>query len=317
MATAPFVFSPALTAVAVAYVQQDLIADRVLPRIPVDAELFRYNKYALGDAFRNPDTLVGRKSAPNQLDWAATSATDSTQDHGLDAPVPNKDITLYRSAVAAGLTNTADPLARAARMIEAAVQNRRESRAAGLVFGAANYATANKLTLSGTGQWSDYTNSNPVDAIVDALDAMVMRPNVGVLGWDTASKTLRNPKVVSRLYGGLSTRGSARLEDLAAELGLDEIVVGKALIDTAAPGQATALARCWGKHAAFIYRNRDAAPEGAITFGFTAQFGTKISGTIEDPDIGLEGGVRVRNGERVKELITANDLGFLFTNAVS
>ncbi|MEY2686663.1 MAG: hypothetical protein RL375_861 [Pseudomonadota bacterium] len=317
MAAQPFTYSPALTAVAVAYLQAELIADKVLPRLPVDAELFAYNKYALGDAFRNPDTLVGRKSAPNQLDWNATRLTDSTQDHGLDAPVPNKDVQMYQAARAAGLTNTRDPLASAATMVTGAVMNRREYRAAQLVFGAANYAVANKVTLSGTGQWSDYTNSNPVDAIVDVLDAMVMRPNKGVLGSDTASKLLRHPKVVSRLYGGLSTRGSARLVDLAEELGLDEIYVGRAWIDTAAPGQASVLARAWGKHASFTYSNPNAAPEGAVTFGFTAEWGTRIGGTIDDPDVGLRGGTRVRVGESVKELITANDLGYLFTNAVA
>jgi len=317
MATAPFTYSPALTAVAVAYLQPELIADKVLPRLPVDTDLFAYNKYAIGDAFRNPDTLVGRKSAPNQLDWNATRTTDSTQDHGLDAPVPNADIERYRAAVAAGLANSRDPLAAAARMVTGAVLNRREYRTANLVFNTNSYAAANKVTLSGTSQWSDYVNSNPVDAIVDVLDQMVMRPNKGVLGSDTASKVLRHPKTVSRLYGALSTRGSARLMDLAEELGLDEIYVGRAWIDTAAPGQTSVLARAWGKHASFFYSNPNAAPEGAVTFGFTAQFGDRIGGTIEDPDIGLRGGVRARVGESVKELITANDLGYLFTNAVA
>jgi hypothetical protein len=317
MAAQPFTYSPALTAVAVAYPQAGYIADKVLPRLPVDGELFAYNKYALGDAFRNPDTAVGRKSAPNQLDWGATRVTASTQDQGLDAPVPNKDIQLYQSAVAAGLTNTRDPLNAAARLVTGALMNRREFRTGALVFNAANYAAANKATLSGTSQWSDFTNSNPVDAIVNVLDQMVVRPNKAVLGSDTASQVLRNPKTVSRLYGGLSTRGSARLADLAEELGLDEIYVGRAWTDTAAPGQASSLARCWGKHASFYYSDPNAAPEGAITFGFTAQWGERIGGTIEDPDIGLRGGVRARVGEAVLELITANDLGYLFTNAVA
>lgn len=317
MAAVPFTYSPALTAVAVAYMQADLIADRVLPRLSVDAELFAYNQYALGDAFRNPETRVGRKSAPNQLDWNATRQTASTEDHGLDAPVPNKDIELYRSARAAGLTTARDPLASAAQLVTGAVMNRREWRSANLVFGAANYNTGNKVTLSGTSQWSDYSNSNPVDAIVDVLDGMVMRPNIGVLGSDTASKVLRHPKTVSRLYGGLSTRGSARIVDLAEELGLDEIMVGRAWIDTAAPGQTSNLARCWGKHAAFLYRNPNATPEGAVTFGFTGQWGDRIGGTIDDPDIGLRGGQRVRVGESVKELVTAGDLGYLFSNAVA
>ncbi len=42
-----------------------------------------------------------------------------------------------------------------------------------------------------------------------------------------------------------------------------------------------------------------------------------MAGRREDPDIGLRGGVRVRVGESVKELIVANDLGYYFENAVA
>ncbi|MDT4884304.1 hypothetical protein FQZ97_1204280 [compost metagenome] len=77
------------------------------------------------------------------------------------------------------------------------------------------------------------------------------------------------------------------------------------------------MVRAWGPHAAFLYRDRLANNSGGTTFGFTAQWGTRISGSIEDGDIGLRGGQRVRVGESTKEVVCAPDLGYFFENAVS
>lgn len=319
MATKPFVIVPVLCAVAVAYEQANLIADQVVPRVGVDTELFRYLKYALGDAFQAPDTRVGRKSAPNQLTWGATEVADQTNDEGLDSPVPNSDIEAWERARAAGqhMTGAVDPLARATELVMQCVANRREKRAADLVFNAANYAVGNKVTLAGVTQWSDYTNSDPLAAIMDALDSCVMRPNIGTLGRLTASKLRMHPKICKAVYGNNTDAGIVPLRGLADLLELDAIYVGDGRVNTAKPGQPTTLARAWGKHASFTYRDMNASPKGGVTFAMTAQWGDKIAGTIEDADIGLRGGVRVRAGESVKELITANDLGYFFQNAVA
>ena len=74
MSQAPFTIQPRLTAIAMAYRNQDLVADMLLPRVRVDSPTFKYSKYALADGFTIPDTRVGRKSAVNQIDWTAARA---------------------------------------------------------------------------------------------------------------------------------------------------------------------------------------------------------------------------------------------------
>ncbi len=319
MAAHPFVIVPALTAIAVAYRQSKLIADLVLPRVPVNTEQFRYIKYALADAFQAPDTLVGRKSAPNQIDWSSTEIPDTVQDQALDTPVPNADVEAWQRARDAGIgfVSQASPEQRATRLVMQAVQNRREYRAAQLVFNAANYGTNNKTTLSGTGQWSDYANSDPLVAIMTALDSMIMRPNIATLGRAVATKLQMHPKVCKAVFGNNTDAGIAPLSAIARLLELDEINVGEGWINTAAPGQPANIQRVWGKHAAFTVRNQEADVQGGVTFGLTAQYGDQVAGTIEDPDVGMRGGQRIRAGESVKELITANDLGYFFQNAVT
>lgn len=319
MATTPFVIVPSLAAIAVAYPQGNLIADQVLPRVPVATQTFRYLKYAKADALQAPETLVGRKGAPNQIDWGSSEVSATVQDHGLDAPVPNSDVLAWEQARAAGsgFVSAASPEERVTALVMQTVLNRRELRAANIVFGAGNYNAANKVTLSGTGQWSDYTNSDPLVAILAALDSMIMRPNIAVMGRQVATKLRSHPKICKAVFGNNTDAGIVPLQALADLLELEAIYVGDGWINTAAPGQAPNLVRVWGKHAAFLVRNKQADTQGGLTFGFTAQWGDRVGGVIEDSDVGLRGGRRVRAGESVIELATADDLGYLFTNAVA
>lgn len=318
MAAQPFVIVPALSAIAVAYKQANLIADQVLPRVPVATPTFRYLKYGVGDEFQMPDTTVGRKSAPNQLDWSSSEVQGTVVDQALDAPVPNADIQAWEQArqAGAGFVSQASPEARAVSLVMQTVQNRREYRAANAVFNLANYGANNKVTLSGTGQWSDYANSDPLPVLLNAFDSMVMRPNNMVMGRAVATKLRSHPKICLAIFGNNTTAGIVPLRALADLLELDNIYVGDAWVNTAAPGQAATLGRAWGKHCVAYYRNMEADTQGGITFGMTAQWGAQIAGEIQDPDVGMRGGKRVRAGESVAEMITANDLAYMWANAV-
>lgn len=317
MAKTPFIVVPELTAIAVAYRQGNLIADRVLPYVPVRTQSFKYRKFALADSFTYPSTRVGRKSAPQQVEFGETEVTDSVDDHALDSGVPNSDMLAYEQGRAAGQTGATDPMARASSQVMSLVLTAREKRAADLVFNAANYAPANKTTLSGTGQWSDFTNSNPQTAIMDALDSMVMRPNAVVFGRQTWSKLSTHPKMCAAVYKNGTNAGVISTQAFADLFELDEVLVGDGWINTAAKGQAPVTARLWGKHAVFYHRNMNADTEFGVTFGMTARWGDRFGGYVEDADMGARGGRRVRSGESVKELLTANDLGFMFQNAVA
>jgi hypothetical protein len=322
MSQAPFTVQARLTAISLCYRNQALIADAVFPRVGVDSQQFKYSKYALGDGFTIPDTRVGRKSKPNEIDWTATEIADSTNDYGLDDPIPQADI---QSAIASQTiqgVKPIDPEARSTQLLTDLVALDRENRAATLAFTLGNYPAANRTTLSGTGQWSDFTNSDPVGAIGDALDIPVLRPNVLVLGQQVWTKLRRHPKVTAAVFpsGGNATGGGTFVarQALADLLEIEEVIVGPAWSNTAKPGQTPSLARLWGKHALLYYRSANVQTTKDVTFGFTAQWGQRIAGTVQqDPNIGIRGGTRVRVGESVKELISANDVAYFFQNAVA
>ena len=318
MSAHPFVVIPALSAIAIAYTQGGLIADGVMPRVPVMGETFNHQKHTLEEAFSAPETRVGRKSAPNEIGMESTLVPASVEDHALDSPVPNSDILAFNAAKAAAgvyASQLADPLVAATRLVQQSVQNRREKRTADLVFNRNTYAASNRV-LKAANFWDNYTTSDPLPEIQDYLDSLIMRPNVGVFGRRTFSKLRMHPKVCKAIFGNNTDAGRVSLRALADELELDEILVGDARINTAKPGQPASVTRCWGGHAAFLYRNKEASTQSGITFGYTAQFGDKVAGTIEDSDIGMRGGQRVRSGESVKELVVAADLGFFVEGAI-
>jgi hypothetical protein len=322
MSQAPFVIQQRLTAITMTYTNQKLIADAVLPRVPVDSPQFKYSKYTLADGFTIPDTKVGRKSAPNAIDWTATETPESTNDYALDDAIPNSDIAAAQAASDVQGVMPIDPEARSTMLLSDLVALDRENRVAGIVFALNTYPAANRTTLAGATQWSDPT-SDPLSAILTALDGCVIRPNVATFGQQTWTKLRTHPKITAAVYptGGNATGGATAVsrEAVANLLELDEINIGASWLNSAKPGQPATLQRVWGKHAAFHYRPPQIlGVNGQVAFGFTAQFGTRIAGTIgDDPKIGMRGGRWVRVGEAVKEVISANDAAFFFQNAVA
>lgn len=308
MSGTPFPLIPYLTAISVSYRNRSLIADQVLPRVPVGKQSFRYAKYLLGDAFSVPDTKVGRMSAPTQFVLGSDKVDSSTKDYALDNPIPQEDIDN-----AAG-TNV-DPEGRATEITTNLILLDREVRAASLVFNAANYGSPNKQTL--TNPWSDKTNGTPIADITAAMDSQIMRPNILVVGQPVATALQTHPDILKAFNGNLGDRGIAPMEFIATLFGLEAIYSGLGYVNSAKPGQTVSLARVWGKFAALIYRDSLAGADQGVSFGFTAQWGTRVAGRIADEDIGMRGGVRVRVGESVQEIITAPDLGYLFSNAAA
>jgi len=304
----PLYISPFLSAIAIKYRQTGFIADQVMPRTPVDRQTFVHLADRMEDWITPPDTLVGRTSQPHQLASALQNPeTMSTLNQGLDEPVPNQD-------QMNGPTESA--LGRATQRIAGLIELRREIRVATLFATAGNFAYG--TTLTSTAQWSDYTNSDPIKALLEELDKPFMRPNTLVLGQDVWTKIRMHPKVSLAVYGSVQAAGVVvTREQLAAVLEIETIIVGQGWYNTAAKGQAKAKTRVWPKLCAGIYLGQNGGPDSGNTWGYTAQFGSRVAGTIVDPDIGLFGGVKVRAGESVLEKVAAAEFGFTFLTAVA
>ncbi len=308
-AAAPYPINAAvIRAVVISYSNAQMIADSVMPRVPVGQQDFKYLSQNMADQFSVPETRVGRKSAPNQVESVGTLTPATVYEYGLDDIVPVNDIKNAPEGV--------DPVANAAEFVMKLVTLDRELRVATAVFNAANHT--NKVTLSGTSQWSDYANSDPMTALLTALDVPVQRPNVMTIGRAAWTKFTLHPKVIDFINGKGGQTGSVTRQQVANALELDEILVGGAFVNTARKGQAATMQRAWGKHCALTYRETPSDAQSAATWGFTAEFGDRIADTQYGKDFGgLEGGYKTRAGERVNEIVSAPDLSYFLQNVIA
>lgn len=306
----PFPTQPAYTAISIAYRNKRLIADEALPRVTVGKTDFRYLKHDLAEGFTIPDTKVGRKSQPGQVSFTATEEAGITKDYALDDPIPMTD-------VLNAPTNN-DPRDKSVLMLTDLIALDREVRTANLIFAAATYPAGKKVQLAGQDQWSDAANSDPIADITTGIETLIFRPNVMVLGRQVFTTLAQHPKVVKAVHGNAGDVGYVKSAELADLFELDKVLVGEAFVNTAKKGQAASLNRVWGKHASLHWLDPVVATAmGRATFGFTAEFGSRVAGAIEDEDIGMRGGWRVRVGESVAEVIAASDLGYFIQDAIA
>ena len=319
MSTTAFPVNPELSAIAIGYKNRDvdLIADQVLPRIYKGGKKFAYTKYNQADAYTVPSTRVGRKSEPTMVDFGGTLINDECVDWGLDDLVPNDEVQAWEASMRPASGGPVSPLAKSTSLLTGLIQLDREIRVANTVFAAGTYQGSLQSTLSGTSQWSDFTNSNPLDALLAALDLPLFRPNTIVLGQAVWTKLRQHPKMVQAALGNNAGAGSISRQALADLLEIRNVLIGAGFVNTARKGQTPTMSRVWGKHCSLLYVSPDAADADQPTFGFTAQFGERIAGSIDEPKAGLRGGVRVRVGESVKEVIAAADVGYFFQNAIA
>ncbi|MFD1914120.1 capsid protein [Halodurantibacterium flavum] len=319
----PFVVDPVLTAISVGYRNTTAmrIADQVLPRRPVSGEKFKWTEYPISEAFNTPDARVGRRGRVQQLEFGGKEQTSSVEDFGLETPIPYSDIEAAATARAQNLS-AYDPEAHSVSMLTDTLENIREVRVAQIVHDRETYAPDKRIVLSGGSRFSDYANSDPISVLKAGMEGtLIFAPNTLVMGRQVWSKLSSHPVIVNAAKGNLTNQGIVSIEqfiEIFSGEGLRRVLIGDAWHNTARPGQPVSLQRAWGKHIAMLHLNDTAMVEGGgITFGLTAEYGSRVSGRIPDPDVGLQGGVRVRTGERVKELVVARDVGYFIENAVA
>jgi hypothetical protein len=314
----PFVVDPVLTAIAVNFRNPDvaLIADQVMPRVPVMAPDFKWTYLPPEQMFTVPDTEVGRKGQVQQVEFTGEERTSSVRDYGLDDVVPQRDIDTARSLRAAG-NSAFDPEARAVEGLTHLTLLDREKRVAAMVQDPANYDADKKVVLSGAGKFTDPA-SDPIGVLSAALDAtFIMRPNVAVMGRTSWTALSTHPDIIKAVNRTSGDKGRASREAVAELFELNEILVGDSYVNAARKGQTASFERVWGGNIALIHRNTQAGPDGASpAWGWTAQFDGRVSGRFFDPKVGLKGATTLRVGEQVREVIAAPATGYLIEGAV-
>ncbi len=125
---------------------------------------------------------------------------------------------------------------------------RREQRIQTLAQTAANYNASHTTTLSGTDQWDDYANSDPIGDVKTGIrqihSALFMEPNLGVFPYEVMTQLEDHPDFIERIK--YSQLGVLTADLIAALFGLPRIVVPGVGFNSGVPGGTETLAYLWG-----------------------------------------------------------------------
>lgn len=265
------IVDPVLTQIAQGFKQSGFVGSALFPTVPVGMRAgkiitFGREDFMLYSTARAPGEKTGR------VQFGYAGGNFALVDYSLEGGLP---IEIQQEAQAGNNGFSIDAAAMTIMKTQAAMALRLEKAQADLATTAGNYQAANKVTLSGTSQWSDFTNgvSDPIAAIEtgkEAIRAAVgKRGNTVVMGAAVASKVRQHPKIVDRIkYTG---RDVATPELLANLFGVDRVLVGDAIYSNDA---GTAFTDVWGKFCVVAYTETASVPDmGAPSFGYTYNLG--------------------------------------------
>lgn len=261
------VVDPILTNVARGYSNNAMVGGSLFPAVPVQqrgGKIITFGK----EAFMTYATGRAPGANTRRIQIGYTSGSYALEQHSLEGLVPFE---LQQDAQAVPGIDLASG---AIRTVQDIIALRLEQAQATLATTAGSYASANKTTLSGTSQWSDFTNgvSDPIKDVETAKEAIRaatgQRPNTVVMGPLVASKLRQHPKIVDRIkYTG---RDIPTNELLAGLFGVSQVLVGDAVQAT----DAGVFSDVWGKFVIIAYTALGSVADiGRPSYGYTYRLG--------------------------------------------
>lgn len=300
-----------LTNMSVKYRNEEMIWREILPEVKVNKRSDIYYKYDKDSGFRVYDDKIGPKSEANEIDYSVSKDNYSVKDHALADYVSQEEIDNSDSPLAPEM-DANDHLNDSLDVVQ-------EQRVASMVFAAATYPAGNKVTLSGTSQWSG-TADDPIKNVQDAVEGCFVRANTLVFGIDAWLVFRRLPEILDavKAIAGTSLAGGLATPSAVANLfEVDRILIGRSRYITTKEGQASTFARLWGKHMAALHLKSGNPGVRSITFGKTFVETNRLTMRMFDQKKGLKGAHYLKVGWNSDEKIIASDLGYFIENAVA
>lgn len=304
------VVDPVLSTVAQGYVNSAMVASVLFPRVGVPVRAGNIISFGKEDFM-----LYGTARSPGEntkrVQFGYTNGTYGLVDYSLEGQLPIEH--MQESENGPGIDMSSLTVRKTINIMDL----RLEKQAADIARTAASYAASNKVTLSGTGQWSDYTGtSNPIGVIETAKEAVRAatgkRANTVVLGALVMSKLKHHPVV--RDYCKYTGRDVATAELLAALFEVERVIVGDAIYSNDA---GTAFTDVWGKDVVVAYTDTaSVADMGAPSYGYTYMLNGYPQ--VEEPyyDRGAKSWIFPVTRAEAPVLASAS-AGYLVTNAVA
>lgn len=304
------------------YANDEFIGERLMPPVLTDKKSNTYFTYGKSDRLQIPaNDLVSETGETPEVVESRSTGSYACQDRG------------FKNGIAANAVANQDaPLNELFDLTQGLLDRRglaRERRIATVLTTAGNYPTGNKTTLAGANQWNAPGSGNPVGDMQTA-DAALWRgvaPAVtrAFCSLDIYNVLARHEDIVGLFQYSGTAVGLATPTMIAAFLGWDDLLVGRARYATSVEGDTDAYGRVWGDYFG-VLRVALAQTLRSATFGMTMRWtmpgvqgvaGGILTQQWFDPTKGLGGTHFAKVGESEAHEIQASDCGYLISDCLA
>jgi hypothetical protein len=311
-----------LTNISIAYMQaqDNFIANKVFPVVPVDKKSDKFFVYTKNDWFR--DEAQRRADATES---AGSGYNLTTSSYGADVWAFHKDVgdqTRANSDTPLVPDREATEFVTSRLLLRQEVQFVSDFVTTG-VWGTDYVGVAGTPSTNEFKQWSDFANSDPLEDVEAGKEAILgstgFMPNTLVLGYQVYRKLRNHPDLVDRIK---YTSSNTITTDIMARLfDVERVLVAKAVKATNAEGQTGAYSFAYGKSALLTYSAPNPGlmtPSAGYTFAWRGVSGN-LGATVGVSRIRMEHlkADRIEGEVAFANKVTAADLGFFFSTAVA
>jgi hypothetical protein len=307
-----------LTNISIRFPNAGLVGERFFPTVNVSKQSDKYRVFGREEWGPTHQDFRGPGSVANEIPGRQLSLdTYFANEHALQTPIADEE----RENADEGLPVEAD----GTELLTSKILLGRELTMKSLLTTTTNYPAAHTVTLSGTSQWNDYANSNPIanfrTAVHQVHSAIFTRPNTAIVPYQVMAQLEDHPDFIERIK--YSERGILTEEIIGTILGVPNIIVPEVGSNTAALGLSPTFGYLWGKDVVLGWVPPSARPN-QVAVGY--EYNWRLAGKVQVID-------RWRETQRVSDLIRCrrrydlkfvtldgsgkNMAGYLIKNAVA
>ena len=235
----------ALENISVAYMPNEFIADRLVPKVPVVHESDVYYVFDL-DIMSLPETLRADGSESREASYNLSSSSYKLEEHALNDKVTDR--------MRANADKAIKPDIDVTEVLTKKILIRREVECAAIAFDSNVFS--NNASLAAADAWSsNTTTSNPIVDIDSATSKIIASsgytPNKLVIDDPTFRAAKNHVSIVDRIK--YTTVDSVTEQMLAKLFNVGECLVGRSIYNTADEGLDASLGNIWSNCALLCY----------------------------------------------------------------
>lgn len=237
------------------------ISELLLPRLQVAQYSGLLGAYGTDHLRIEHDIVGGQGMYPRVTTLATSTSSYNIEGHGLEDVVTKRDRANYDKPFNAERDKTVSLTMKLLVGKEKALADSLSDTA----------ILTQNTTLSGTDQFSDYLNSDPLAKFSVAREAIRdgcgMYPNAAWMDKKVRNQLRYHPQLLDALGFKDNRPGGLSDAEIANILDVDRILIADAVYESAKEGQSSSIAAVWGKHVFMGHIPSNAQPE-QISLGY-------------------------------------------------